>query len=66
MVKCDECKEEMTLVESYKRGRRNWDAYLCTNCGFTKKVKGSLIPNKIPSGTMFKGCSVPWGKDKNK
>lgn len=63
-MNCPECNSIMVLDESYKRGRRYWEVYLCLNCGHKVRVKTKKVPNYTGSGIIAKGCTVKWGKSK--
>lgn len=48
MSNCEICGGETILLESYKRGRREWEVNQCTECGIIKRIKGNKVPyNKV-------------------
>ncbi len=44
-MKC-KCGNEMELIETYHRGRREYNVYKC-ECGEIKTERGNLIPNNV-------------------
>lgn len=45
MLRCETCKSEMILTNTYKMGRHHKELYKCVNCKNHIVKNGKLIPN---------------------
>lgn len=44
------CEKVMILSDSYNRGRREHNVYICNTCAITEVVKGRKLRNRIGRG----------------